>query len=93
MFLVTGTTAYTSKLAPSTYRLFSCTEPKQKHNKQQNTLVVGQTGYLQMQSSSSNRFQVSGAMIAEGRHHISSSDEEEEDQEQLEPDPDQGMCI
>lgn len=69
------------------------TEAKKKADKNQSALVMGQTGYLQLQSSSSNHFQVSGAMIAEGRHYISSSDEEEDDQEQLEPDPDQGMCI
>ena len=39
-----------------------CTEPKQKTNKNQSTLVVGQSGYLQMPTL---HWKVSGAMLGE----------------------------
>ena len=56
-------------------------EPKKKASEYQGALVMGQTGYLHMQASSSTNWKVSGAMIEEEPQYFSSSDDDEEEED------------
>ena len=57
-------------------------EPKQKSKTMQTGLVMGQTGYLQLPSSSTHIWRIPVAMIAEeGQDNSSAEDEDDEDEQ------------